>query len=357
MRITDEFLHDIKKSVNVKKIAEYFGVKVYHNKALCPFHDDHNPSLSFKGDGFKCFACGEKGDVFTFIQKYRKCDFPEAVRIACEIAGIPIPGSTPKRRRQHQTTKPVQKRPSEKPANQLPESTRSIYRDFFDLLKLGETGRQYLTVERGLSDGIIHNAQLRSIEGIEDARRVKTLLEENRSPEALIRSGLFSEKGLIWYKSTIVIPYFRDGEPVYFSNRFISKQSNPKSRNMAGIQKLLYCKQREHDDARAREVYVFEGIFDALSYWQMFGQTNFIAVNESISIHNLERIREQTDAELICVFDNDKAGDLAFEKLRNQLTFRRFKWDALFQKLNIDSASTPIKDFNDLLIHWKSNRK
>ena len=45
--------------------------------AVCPFHNDTNPSLSISKDKqiFKCFVCNEAGNVFTFIQKYKKMKF------------------------------------------------------------------------------------------------------------------------------------------------------------------------------------------------------------------------------------------------------------------------------------------
>ena len=54
--------------------------------AVCPFHDDHSPSLSISEDRqmYKCFVCGNGGGVFTFVQNYEKISFPEAVgRVTC----------------------------------------------------------------------------------------------------------------------------------------------------------------------------------------------------------------------------------------------------------------------------------
>lgn len=58
--------------------------------ALCPFHDDTNPSLSVNVETglFRCFACDAKGDVFTFYQKYKDCDFPTALQEIGKIAGV-----------------------------------------------------------------------------------------------------------------------------------------------------------------------------------------------------------------------------------------------------------------------------
>ena len=60
---------------------------------LCPFHADNNPSLSVSRQKqlFKCFACGEGGNVITFIQKYDSKTFSEAVQMLAERAGIKLP--------------------------------------------------------------------------------------------------------------------------------------------------------------------------------------------------------------------------------------------------------------------------
>ena len=53
-------------------------------QGVCPFHDDHNASLSVHVTGerahFRCFACGEKGDMVTFHRKRTGLDFAAAVR-------------------------------------------------------------------------------------------------------------------------------------------------------------------------------------------------------------------------------------------------------------------------------------
>lgn len=43
-------------------------------KCVCPFHDDHDPSMSIAADKqiYKCFVCGAGGNVFTFVQNYEK---------------------------------------------------------------------------------------------------------------------------------------------------------------------------------------------------------------------------------------------------------------------------------------------
>ena len=60
----------VKTSINTREAAERYGVEVNrHGKALCPFHNDRNPSLFVDNDHYHCFACGEHGDVIDFMAK------------------------------------------------------------------------------------------------------------------------------------------------------------------------------------------------------------------------------------------------------------------------------------------------
>lgn len=56
-------------------------------KAVCPFHDDTNPSLvvSPEKQFFKCFVCGTSGTAISFVQKYEKCSYGEAIKKVCDI--------------------------------------------------------------------------------------------------------------------------------------------------------------------------------------------------------------------------------------------------------------------------------
>ena len=83
----------IKNAVDiVALVGEYLPLRRAGSKfkALCPFHDDHNPSLEINPDrqSFKCWSCGAGGDVFDFVKNYEHVDFPEAMRMLAERAGI-----------------------------------------------------------------------------------------------------------------------------------------------------------------------------------------------------------------------------------------------------------------------------
>jgi len=90
---------ELKKQVKaandiVDVVATYLPVhtagKVF--KAVCPFHNDHRPSLQIDRhyQNFRCWACEAKGDVFDFVMRFDKVAFPEALRMLADRAGIAL---------------------------------------------------------------------------------------------------------------------------------------------------------------------------------------------------------------------------------------------------------------------------
>ena len=67
----------INEKLKITEIAKKYGLEVKGNKAVCPFHDDNDPSLSLSDDKnvFFCHGCHAKGDIVTFIDmmEAKKC--------------------------------------------------------------------------------------------------------------------------------------------------------------------------------------------------------------------------------------------------------------------------------------------
>jgi DNA primase len=59
----------IKERVPIQAAAEMYGIAIQRGKALCPFHSDTHPSMSFKNNHFTCWACGAHGSVIDLIAK------------------------------------------------------------------------------------------------------------------------------------------------------------------------------------------------------------------------------------------------------------------------------------------------
>ena len=78
------------RSLPIEGVAERLGMTVSHHKALCPFHGDKHPSLSFhqKSNTFKCFVCDTHGDVITLAQKVLGKSFLDTCHWLAQANGI-----------------------------------------------------------------------------------------------------------------------------------------------------------------------------------------------------------------------------------------------------------------------------
>lgn len=90
------------KSVPIEGVAVALGMEVRRHTALCPFHDDHRPSLHFRvsRNTCHCFACGNGGSAIDLAMRVLGCSFADACRRIADIGGIYIDGrdETPSRR-------------------------------------------------------------------------------------------------------------------------------------------------------------------------------------------------------------------------------------------------------------------
>src|SRR5688500_1023458 len=75
----------ISETVELKRAGRNF-------KGLCPFHGEKTPSFMVTPELqiFKCFGCALGGDVFRYVQEFEKVDFPQALKILADKAGVKL---------------------------------------------------------------------------------------------------------------------------------------------------------------------------------------------------------------------------------------------------------------------------
>lgn len=82
----------IKQSITTRQAAENFGIQVNsRGMAVCPFHDDHNPSMKVD-ETFYCFGCGTTGDVITFTSRLLGISNASAARQLARDFGLSAEG-------------------------------------------------------------------------------------------------------------------------------------------------------------------------------------------------------------------------------------------------------------------------
>src|SRR5437763_3196021 len=100
MILAADFAQNLKLQADIVRIVgDYVSLKksgAQNYSGLCPFHKEKTPSFSVHATKqfYYCFGCGEKGDVFKFVQKIENVTFPEAVRAVAQKIGVALPKAT-----------------------------------------------------------------------------------------------------------------------------------------------------------------------------------------------------------------------------------------------------------------------
>src|SRR5690554_6019532 len=97
----DSQVDEIKSKIDVAElISQYIKLnRAGRNfKGLCPFHSERTPSfmVSPERGTWRCFGCGEHGDVFTFLEKYENLTFVEALEQLAKRAGVTLQKRQPR---------------------------------------------------------------------------------------------------------------------------------------------------------------------------------------------------------------------------------------------------------------------
>lgn len=73
------------QSLPIEEVAERLGIRVRRHRALCPFHSDHTPSLTFdtNRNRYRCYVCGAHGNPIDLVEEMLRKTFPDA----CEWLG------------------------------------------------------------------------------------------------------------------------------------------------------------------------------------------------------------------------------------------------------------------------------
>jgi DNA primase catalytic core len=225
-----------------------------NHKAICPFHEEKDPSFSVNPGGqyFHCFGCGVGGDAISFLQLYERKSFMEALSELAAAAGISLPS----------ITKEAKERIAE---DRRIEDILTEAAGFYHGC-LSEEARDYLA-DRGLTEETISRFQI----GFARGGLTEYLIRECELPMSLcLKAGVLKEverhgemKVRDYFHKRIIFPTLKRGRVVHLTGRSLHGEE-PRYLHLPGEMHFLY----NEDDLSNEEALVVEGITDCLSLFQ-----------------------------------------------------------------------------------------
>ena len=313
----DHIKSTVKETADIAQvIGEVVELKRAGNRltGLCPFHSEKTPSFTVNPQGrfFHCFGCGEHGDVFDFLMKYHRMEFPEALKTLAQRYGIEL------EERQLTEAEQLQLRRREIlfSAN---EAATLLYQEYLRHPRWGKVARKYLE-QRGVDAAVIDRYRLGCAPDPEQAGwHVLTdhLLAKGLPINALTEVGLAvaKEQGGYYdrFRSRIMFPLIdMTGRVAAFGGRILG-EGRPKYMNSPESPvfdkgRLLFGLRQHRDSIRKqRRALVVEGNFDVLLL-AAHGLDNVVApLGTALSRHHIHTLRGYAD-EAVLLFDADAAG-------------------------------------------------
>lgn len=286
-------------------------------RALCPFHGERSPSffVNEQFQRYKCFGCGESGDVFTFLEKYDGMTFGEAMKYLADRAGI--------------TLTSYQATPADEQRDRLLtilDLAKEYYHYVLTEHPAGEKARQYLK-ERGVTQETIKVFQLGyslpAWEGLLSYihKKKKYDLDDLVASGLIIQSQRDGKRHYDRFRDRIMFPLANHrGQVVGFSGRLLEKQTkeakyiNTPETSLYHKGQMLYGFSELYQEIRKKkELIIVEGEFDVISSSQ--AHVNHVAAikGSALTTDHLRLIQRVAERMLLAL-DADEAGVKATER-------------------------------------------
>lgn len=315
-KISESVIEEIKNRVSlVETVSRYLSL---HRKGdrywgLCPFHDEKTPSFSVLPDKgfFHCFGCGKSGSLFDFVMEMEHLNFPEAIRMLAESAGIALEEESPQDR---------QKRSEIDTLRDLYEKIAVSFHYILMHTDSGLRAREYLA-KRGFKSDSIEKFNLGYAPNDPDWL-FGFLRSKKYSEQILSKSGLFARNNRQYplFRDRLMFP-IRDwqGRVVAFGGRDLSGSSQAKYINTP--ETILY-KKREivygmyesmKELKSSGSCILCEGYFDVMAMHQAGMETAMAPLGTAFTAEQGKLIRRFAE-KAYTLFDSDRAGQTATKK-------------------------------------------
>lgn len=350
---THQFNDDALRVKNASDIVDVVGEHVSLRPkgrefvAICPFHDDHKPSMAVipHKQIFFCHACGTGGDVLSFVQKFHRMEFRAALEYLAARAGIDLtPRSAP-------TARSIEAAASRESVSAANDFSQRFFRAILAHPEHGETARQFIT-QRGISDDMVEAFELGAAPERYDGLMRKSDAS-NFDLTTLISAGLIKDRDGRQYdafRNRLMFPiHDQTGRVIAFGARRINDEDEPKYLNSPETplfhksDALYGIHQASRPIQRERVAVIVEGYTDVIACHQA-GLTNAVATLGTALTTGHARILRRLCDTVVLLFDGDDAGQRAADR-----AVEVFFNEPIDVKIATLSSVTDAKDPDELL--------
>lgn len=315
--IPQEVIKDIlNKADIVQVISAYINVIKKGNGyvSVCPFHDDHNPSMQInpKLQIFRCFSCGTGGNVFTFVEKYEHVGFIDAVKKVAEIINYSSPLLQVQERKIDDKTKSLLK------AN----LDASNFYHYVLSTNAGIKGKEYFN-KRNISQEMIDYFSL-GFAPENGQFTIKQLRSKDNEVNVLEEVGILIHEGSEFtdrFKNRVIFTLFNEfGEVIGFSGRRIedndeAKYVNSPSSKIFNKSNVLYNYQNAKNEALKENCcYVVEGFMDVFSLYRCNIKSVVALMGTAFTSLHAKQLKK-LNVEIRLCLDGDDAGQHGILKM------------------------------------------
>ena len=315
-RIPEEEVAEVRRRADIADIiGRYLTVQKRGReyRAVCPFHDDHDPSLHINPDMqiYKCFVCGAGGNMFTFVQNYENVSFPEAVEKVADLIGFPLSVKADRAVVQQDPQK-------ERYHNVLKETIRFTCYEINS--EEAKEAKAYLD-KRGMDETIRGQFEIGFNPGndrLSKFLKAKGFAEADMVSVNVARTGASGISDVFANRITFPI-HDAAGNPIGFSARTMdpdnpSKYVNTTDTPLFHKGEIVYNAHRARMSARREgKVYVCEGVTDVIAFARAGVQNAVCTLGTSCTKQQIEILHHMAPRVIFC-YDGDAAGQNATMK-------------------------------------------
>ena len=319
--MSDE-IEEIKRRLDITEVvSSYLTLKKAGTnlKANCPFHQEKTPSfmVSPERQTFKCFGCGEGGDIFTFVEKIEGLDFYNALKLLADRAGVEL------KKRSIKYGNGEFKADRKTALFEINDLAMRVYHKIFQDHEKAEPARKYME-KRGISDETISEFKIGYAPDSWDFL-IRFLKKHKYSEEEMLQAGLVvrGEKGKYYdrFRGRIMFPIFNImGQTIAFTSRVLvdnakeAKYLNSSDSPIYTKGDVLYGLDKARMSIKEKDMaVVVEGNMDVIACHQA-GFRNVVASSGTALTEQQLKILTRYGGETAFCFDTDTAGETAMKR-------------------------------------------